>query len=980
MDASTPEMITPEMLKDFQPPRMASRTPGVIRGTVERILDDGAKGTRWKAIVVRAVADTVGASGPDEPEIRPSKDTLERMVVALKEPPAAKVGHDLVLFGTVDPPTHDAALPRFRNALPGGEMAMTYRAMPGRPVPPPADLAKLVNDQLRAVKSADAVSVLRGESHSDPAVADAMRLMSDPGVERYRPQSLLVADIAAIRSAEGTMRNAVYYSLPRGMAESYRDEFINYTAKGAASVFAMGNGEGGDSGDVVLPSSYLSPTMASLTAMAMTWDGSLVPRAGVDVRLDAKMTTLHELAHSHQAGFGLQRNLTKVAPGDMGCPVRLGECFADSVAVAAMVLDGEDERQVERVVMAREAAGVRGVGTHVAGLAARRAFEWARTHVQKHGVPRDEVRRVPMHKIMTVAARIARESVIESDHDLDLIRRAVERRAGVIGRASASETAAHVRQAIEDLRRNPKGLNEPDKAFATMESAANAIERSMWTAHDLSDPKRAAEHAEVVRKDMFATLAELNRKGLPRPVIDQVIEMERQRAARVYANASDGVRTRAEQRGGLEGLVQGYVNAYLDGDALAPLKNIMGLEKETIAALKKMFRLKVEPAEAIQERSGRRNAEFMAGQGAAGRIARAISILRTMRIFDHRLETDIKLARGSAETLVTAVAAAEKAAGRLADPPPRQDQMDAFVVLRSRNLVTPRNPWHHTLDKRLEMLGTISQQAAMIARLAEQDPARAPMLQERFDYLIDRRRDVLRSLTLLEETRSTLEKQLRARDPDAVMAIKARERELKAVFEDFPDVGMHRKLLEHQMQEFLEKDPSRKFVESLQAQAQWDVTGTATRLERFESDRLRSMVATAEHLGYKVVMPETAAKPAAAHVAVPKRDSRGFLIQRNAEGRPHCVDDWAVKGPNGERHAYVNGQRAFVVRMETPDGERMTTRLMPERDATTIANAYGGLVRKPTAEDFQVIRREARNEDDFLPIMPESPVRRAINL
>jgi len=938
----------------------AQPKPQVVRATVERVLDDGAKGTSWKAIVVRAVA-------PEEPETarhvavkRPSKDKLERMVVTLKEPPAAKAGHELMLFGTVSP-SPDGSLPRFRNAMPGGDLAMTYRAMPGRTAPP--DLAALVSDQLRASGSANAVSVLRAESHPDPAVADAMRLMSDPSVEMYRPQAVLVADMAAIRSAEDPMRRVLSRSLPSGMIEDARREFAEYADAGSAAVFGLDGAEGWGSGNVVLPTSDLSPSMTSLTQISMVFDGSLTPRAGVDVRVDAKYTALHELAHSHQAGFGIEASDGGVRQRDFRR--RRGECFADGVAVAAMVLDGEDPKQVERIVMAREVSGIMGPGTHVAGLGARRAFDWAMEHVRRHGVSRDEARRVPMHRIMTMAARFAEESAIRSTGDLIIAREAVLTRAGSIGRESAEATAAHVRQAVADLRADPVGIEEPEKLFATMESAASAIERSMWTAHDLSDPKRAAQHAETVRKDLFATLSDLNRKGLPRAVIDQVIERERKRAGIAHANAVDGVRERAERRGGMEGLVHRYVNAYLAGDTLAPIKEMLGRQ----------------PAggPSVEQRASRRWSEFVGRSGFGGRVADAVSALRAVRLLDPAFDRDLNLARTSAHVVYMAVAAAEQAAGKLPDAPPPAGQKDAFVALRSENLVTPRNPWHHGLDKRLEMAGRLSQQAATIALLAERDPARAGMLQERFDYLMSRRAQVLLSLTALEETRTTLEKRFKADDPGAGSRIDEAVRNMEGNLE-----GMPAELREEVLRNFRNRlseqsDAGVRLVRSLQGQAQWDVTAGENQLPLRLEARLDALIETAERLGHKVVMPETSPKPEAA-VAAPKRDSRGFVILRNAEGRPHCADDWAVMGPNGERHAFVNGQRAFVVRMETPDGERMTSRLMSERDATTLANAYGGLVRKPTEEDFQVIRREARNDVDFLPIMPEPPVRRAINL
>jgi len=925
-----------------------SPRPEIVRGTVSRILDEG-NGTSWKALVLRATVDPRAQEIYDRlpPERKaekapPRKDATEEVLVTLSECPSAREGDDIILMGSVVKQPSGSP-PRFVPAAPEADAAVTYYASEGRRGRSDlARIAAMMADHVPALEDALAVTLPREEKHSDSVVDDALRRINDPSVARYRPAATLVVDAAAVYARGDDAHRFLGQSMPRGMGEAYRGTFESYVLHDTA--IAMYSGEtldGSVHANFVMPVSALEPSLVSLAMFAGLRPSAMVPRERVDPDVMSRFTALHEGAHCYQEGFGLQfsKNMS-----DAG--MRRLECFADAVAVATMVLDGADREQVEHIVRAREVHALAGVSTHTSGLAARQAFEMACKHVDRHGAPKagDTAGRVPMNRIMGFARRIADDAALKHDADLLVINQAIGSRGVLDGTASAAETAKRIRDAAAELRE--AGLfTEQEKALRSMELAAAAVGKGMWTAADLSEPENARKYGETVRKDLFATLSNLNRMGYPRGTIDRVIREAEHRVADLGASSAIELNRQAASRGGLDGFLNRIIRSYIDG-------------KDPISFL-------------FGSNTFDREARYVEGKGFPGILRRMLSAGRNIGLLDRERGRAARGVDAMAEATRAAIGKASQAAGRLPDPPQgEQGQRNAFLAMRSAVGETGRNPWHMPLGKRLDMIGDLSRQAATVAMLARAHPDRAEGLQERFDWLMARRADALRSVCLMDETKVSLLKLLGGRRTPEELA--ASRRDIEAT-RNIPGLSMPveaGRRLEH-------GENAVRVVDEISSQARWDVPGARTRLP-VDGNVLAGLTGIAGAFGHPILVP--AGRPRQPEAADVHRDKRGFVIKRNDEGKPHCEDDWAVQAPDGRRFAWVNGRKAFVVRIEMPEGDTVTTRLLPENEARIMADAFGGEVRAPTEEDFAAIRRGMGTNRDFLPLDPDArPLERAIS-
>jgi len=296
------------------------------------------------------------------------------------------------------------------------------------------------------------------------------------------------------------------------------------------------------------------------------------------------------------------------------------------------------------------------------------------------------------------------------------------------------------------------------------------------------------------------------------------------------------------------------------------------------------------------------------------------SHVRFLILNEHRVGTDTATARLRTRSAASAAAKARKL--------PRQSRLPggvAYAALRSECIGSAANPWRQGLPANLEALGRLSRQAANIAAEAVSHPERAELLQERFDDVMFERAGIVESIALSGATLGAL---LKLRGNDAA---------------------------------------ARALADTLKAQAEWDVSGEFTYLPDLSQDERKEMAdqlgAVANALGEVTPSGRAPIKRMPAGVTV---NERGFAVNRSAEGRIHCEDDWAIKGPNGERFAYIKDQRAMVVRLETRDGAKATTRLMTRDEAIAFADAYGGEPKDPTEEDFRVIRGEPSDGEALL--------------
>jgi len=371
------------------------------------------------------------------------------------------------------------------------------------------------------------------DGHPHPGTIRLLGKLNPSDVEAYRKQVVAAVDVPSLllggkasvlvdpRAASGgepPTGERLGQAKPSGRRESPAGE--REDALGLLSAMILEDSPAEFTGGIVPPGTSLAGTMSFLGSM-MPGGGTVVPRSGIRPDLVDRFVTLRECAHCHRTAFGIPAR-----PDAPSAPDRVGESFADAVAIAALVLESGDAKEleeIEQIVLAREVASLSGTKARNSGAAARRAFRLAVERMEKHGKPET----VTMRGIMRQARRLASECTLKSGHDLDAMRKAVLARAGALGELPAKVLARRIRDAADDLeaaRREGKAdatakLKEPGKACAELRAAADAIERGMWTTADLSERGRGKEYGEALRKDLLETLKDHRRRGMPNALL-----------------------------------------------------------------------------------------------------------------------------------------------------------------------------------------------------------------------------------------------------------------------------------------------------------------------------------------------------------------------------------------------------------------------------------------------------------------------------
>lgn len=710
--------------------------PQLHAATVQRVLDPGGDTDSWKAIIL-VRSDARDSSVPCFLELTPA--------------PALWDGGDLVIFGEVVP-GRGQTLGRVRNAVIPDEARLAFAGRSGasaytsvarrRAVDPskakassPAALdpisasvlgavigAANAGTSLASIESANQIiAVRRPEQHPDPDIDWAMDRFREPGLAALRSGATLVMDQATLGNAawEPGMTAAAYSeSVTRKVTEAMpaiagtrvrvvlgdlASREVNVSQpldRNARSHEAKGV--------AIIAGAVGETSLAMLRGLARAQDGELTPRSTVRPGTLTRHLALHELAHAHEEGLGLERR-----KGD-GHSARVSECFVEAASIMAMILNGEKPEEVERLVLAREAAAIFGAGAHVNGLAARVAFRTAVDYLNARPPGRPSAP-VPMRAILRKAEVIARDTAIVHDEDLNVVAGIIRRKLPDWRSLTASKLSERIVVAVREAERGGQ-IKEPGKVRRTMEGAARSIRSAMLTPVDLADPTKADTYQKMAERDLRATVERLRNLGMLTGFSQRLREKEGEQALAI-------------RRTGLLSVLDGYSIRGGRSGWLATKLLQLGSAESTLALRGKS---KNNPWD-------ERLSNFLDGRGFfgfLGKVAGSPWLSAAPIVEARRAATSLadRTAAASGRVLETASPATPSAA--------REDR-SAIVALRPEGADARGDIWRMPVGGRVEACSRMVRELAIIARDAAANPELAEALQPRYSELLLARRDAI---------------------------------------------------------------------------------------------------------------------------------------------------------------------------------------------------------------------------------------------